>query len=84
MCFPRAARLGDLTAAFSGSSPCGRTNTHIMDWMGGADQVKGMFVRPEQIAEIGKRHPGLERLRLFVTRSGESDLMMQSGNSLTW
>ena len=26
-----------------------------MDWMGGADQVKGMFVRPEQIAEIGKQ-----------------------------
>jgi phenylacetate-CoA ligase len=34
-----------------------------------------MFVRPEQIAEIGKRHPELGRLRLVVTRSGESDLM---------
>jgi phenylacetate-CoA ligase len=34
-----------------------------------------MFVRPEQIAEIGKRHPQLGRLRLVVTRSGESDLM---------
>jgi phenylacetate-CoA ligase len=46
--------------------------------MGRADQtakVKGMFVRPEQIAEIGKRHPALGRLRLVVTRSGESDLM---------
>jgi phenylacetate-CoA ligase len=32
-------------------------------------------VRPEQIAEIGKRHPELGRLRLVVTRSGESDLM---------
>ena len=39
--------------------------------MGRADQttkVKGMFVRPEQIAEIGKRHPELGRLRLVVTR----------------
>ncbi|MCE3258349.1 MAG: AMP-dependent synthetase, partial [Nitrobacter vulgaris] len=38
-------------------------------------KVKGMFVRPEQIAEIAKRHPELGRLRLVVTRSGESDLM---------
>jgi phenylacetate-CoA ligase len=34
-----------------------------------------MFVRPEQIAEIGKRHPALGRLRLVVTREGESDAM---------
>ncbi|MGB8399382.1 MAG: phenylacetate--CoA ligase family protein, partial [Bradyrhizobium sp.] len=38
-------------------------------------KVKGMFVRPEQIAEIGKRHPGLGRLRLVVTRQGETDVM---------
>jgi phenylacetate-CoA ligase len=50
----------------------------IKGWMGRADQttkVKGMFVRPEQIAEIGRRHPELGRLRLVVTRLGESDLM---------
>ena len=50
----------------------------IKGWMGRADQttkVKGMFVRPEQIAEIGKRHPELGRLRLVVTRASESDLM---------
>jgi phenylacetate-CoA ligase len=50
----------------------------IKGWMGRADQttkVKGMFVRPEQIAEIGKRHPELGRLRLVVTREGESDVM---------
>ena len=50
----------------------------IKGWMGRADQttkVKGMFVRPEQIAEIGKRHPELGRLRLVVTRAGESDVM---------
>ena len=70
--------LGDLSAVLPGTSPCGRTNTRIKGWMGRADQttkVKGMFVRPEQIAEIGRRHPGLGRLRLVVTRSGESDLM---------
>src|SRR5437899_222379 len=70
--------LGDLTATLPGASPCGRTNMRIKGWMGRADQttkVKGMFVRRDQVAEIGKRHPELGRLRLVVTRTGESDLM---------
>ena len=70
--------LGDLTAALPGPSKCGRTNMRIKGWMGRADQttkVKGMFVRPEQIAEIGKRHGDLGRLRLVVTRDGEADAM---------
>lgn len=70
--------IGDLTAALPGSSPCGRSNMRIKGWLGRADQttkVKGMFVRPEQIAEIGKRHPQLERLRLVVSRDGETDAM---------
>ena len=77
--------LGDLTAALPGASPCGRTNMRIKGWMGRADQttkVKGMFVRPEQIAEIGKRHPELGRLRLVVTRSGESDLRSGIGDTM--
>src|SRR6516164_1765688 len=70
--------LGDLTAALAGISPCGRTNMRIKGWMGRADQttkVKGMFVRPEQIAEIASRHPELKRLRLVVTRDNEQDAM---------
>jgi phenylacetate-CoA ligase len=70
--------IGDLTAALQGVSPCGRSNMRIKGWMGRADQttkVKGMFVRPEQIAEIGKRHPQLERLLLVVSRDGETDAM---------
>jgi phenylacetate-CoA ligase len=70
--------LGDLTAALPGSSKCGRTNMRIKGWMGRADQttkVKGMFVRPEQVAEISKRHSALGRLRLVVTRQGETDAM---------
>jgi phenylacetate-CoA ligase len=70
--------LGDLTAAMPSVSPCGRTNMRIKGWMGRADQatkVKGMFVRPEQVAEIGRRHPELGRLRLVVTREGETDGM---------
>ena len=56
----------------------------IKGWMGRADRttkVKGMFVRPEQIAEIGKRHPELGRLRLVVTRAGESDVMTLKAES---
>src|ERR1700690_3241786 len=70
--------IGDLTAALPGRSPCGRTNMRIKGWMGRADQttkVKGMFVRPEQIAEIAKRHGELGRLRLVVTRENEQDVM---------
>jgi phenylacetate-CoA ligase len=70
--------LGDLSAILPGVSPCGRTNLRIKGWMGRADQttkVKGMFVRPEQIADIGRRHPQLGRLRLVVTRDGETDVM---------
>lgn len=70
--------LGDLTAALPGISRCGRSNMRIKGWMGRADQttkVKGMFVRPEQVAEIGRRHPELRRLRLVVSRDGETDVM---------
>jgi phenylacetate-CoA ligase len=70
--------VGDLTAALPGASPCGRTGMRIKGWMGRADQtakVKGMFVRPEQVAEVARRHPELGKLRLVVTRAGETDAM---------
>ena len=76
--------LGDLTAALPGRSPCGRTGLRIRGWMGRADQtakVKGMFVRPEQIAAIARRHPELGRLRLTVTRRGEVDVMTLSAEA---
>jgi phenylacetate-CoA ligase len=69
---------GDLSAVLPGVSPCGRTNMRIKGWMGRADQttkVKGMFVHPAQVAEIAKRHPGLGRVRLVVTREAEQDAM---------
>ncbi|MEM7422928.1 MAG: AMP-binding protein [Pseudomonadota bacterium] len=69
---------GDMSAVLPGPSPCGRTNMRIKGWMGRADQttkVKGMFVRPEQIAEITKRHPEIIKARLTVDRSGDSDVM---------
>ncbi len=69
---------GDLSALLSGASPCGRTNARIKGWMGRADQtakIKGMFVHPGQLAEIGKRHPQLARLRLVIGRENEQDTM---------
>ncbi len=70
--------LGDLTAELPGTSACGRTNMRIRGWLGRADQttkVKGMFVRPEQIAQIARRHPEVGRIRLVVSRAGETDAM---------
>lgn len=67
---------GDLSAILPGASPCGRTNQRIKGWMGRADQTtkaKGMFVHPSQVADIGKAHPELGRLRLVVGRSNEQD-----------
>jgi phenylacetate-CoA ligase len=69
---------GDLSAVMPGSSPCGRTNMRVAGWMGRADQttkIKGMFVHPQQLAELAKRHPELGRLRLIVKRANEQDAM---------
>ncbi len=69
---------GDLSALAAGPSACGRTNQRIKGWMGRADQttkVKGMFVHPQQVAEIAKRHPELVRLRLVVSGEMGNDVM---------
>jgi phenylacetate-CoA ligase len=69
---------GDLSAFLPGISPCGRTNMCIKGWMGRADQttkIKGMFVHPEQVAVVVKRHPEVTKARLVVTNPDSSDLM---------
>jgi phenylacetate-CoA ligase len=70
---------GDLSAIMPGASACGRTNMRIKGWMGRADQttkIKGMFVHPQQVDEIAKRHPEILRLRLVVSRADEKDVMV--------
>lgn len=70
---------GDLSALLPGESPCGRTNMRIKGWMGRADQttkVKGMFVKPEQVAAIRAQLPGCGRARIVVTRAGDMDHMV--------
>ena len=69
---------GDLSAVLPGQSPCGRTNMRIKGWMGRADQtakIKGMFVRPEQVAALVARHPEVAKARIIATRAGEQDAM---------
>jgi phenylacetate-CoA ligase len=70
---------GDLSAVLPGRSPCGRTNIRLRGWMGRADQttkVKGMFVHPEQLAELARRHPEIHRMRLVVDNPGGQDRMV--------
>ena len=60
---------GDLSAVLPGHCPTGRTAPRIKGWMGRADQttkIRGMFVHPAQVAEIVRRHPGVQRARLVV------------------
>ncbi len=69
---------GDLSAVLEGQSPCGRTNMRIRGWMGRADQttkIKGMFVRPEQVAALVARHAEITRARVIASRDGEMDKM---------
>jgi phenylacetate-CoA ligase len=68
---------GDLSAVLPGASPCGRTNLRIKGWMGRADQttkVRGLFVHPEQVAEVLRRHR-LGRGRLVVENDAGEDRM---------
>src|SRR5271165_1979148 len=84
-----AAKVGEVVATkLDGDYPLLRFATgdlsawaspgRLKGWMGRADQsakVKGLFVHPSQIVEIGKRHSELGALRLVVRREGEQDAM---------
>lgn len=69
---------GDLSAVVPGTSACGRTNMRLAGWKGRADQatkIKGMFVRPEQVAQLVSRIPAVDRARVEVTHDGQRDNM---------
>lgn len=66
---------GDMSRTLSSNDGSRR----IAGWMGRADQatkVKGMFVRPEQVAALGRALAISGRMRLVVTRAGEQDAMV--------
>src|SRR5258706_1281923 len=79
---------GDLSAVLAGRSPRGRTHGRIKGWMGRADQttkVRGLFVHPQQVAEVLRRHAlargrlggekqdGEDRMTLRIEHSGTGD-----------
>jgi len=67
---------GDLSAIMPGQSACGRTNARLKGWMGRADQttkVRGMFVHPQQVANVIRRFPAVLRARLEVSETGGMD-----------
>jgi len=67
---------GDLSAYLPGTSPCGRTNQRIRGWMGRADQtakVRGMFIHPEQVDKVVKRHAEISRARLVIDWVEQAD-----------
>lgn len=69
---------GDLSSIMPGLSPCGRTNIRIRGWQGRADQatkIKGMFVRPEQVADLVSRHADVQKARVIVRTEDQMDAM---------
>jgi phenylacetate-CoA ligase len=67
---------GDLSAYLPGESPCGRSNLRIRGWMGRADQtakVRGMFIHPEQVDKVVKRHAEIQRARLVIDWVDQAD-----------
>ena len=69
---------GDLSAVKPGQSPCGRSNKLIVGWRGRADQaakVKGMFVRPEQVAMLVSKHKNISKARISINHDGSTDIM---------
>jgi len=70
---------GDMSAFMDGQSPCGRTSKRIKGWMGRADQstkVRGMFVRPEQVAELAGKHDEVSKIRLTVDQADGKDSLL--------
>lgn len=72
---------GDMSMILSEASPCGRTNLRIKGWMGRADQsikVRGMFVHPEQVADLSKRLDGVVKARMVASgKVGSDSLVLQ-------
>ncbi len=69
---------GDLSMIVEGESSCGRTNTRIAGWKGRADQatkVRGMFVRPEQVAKFQMKHAEILKVRIVVDLRNSTDVM---------
>ncbi len=69
---------GDLSVGSLDPCPCGRTSERLLRIVGRVDQVtkvKGMFVHPEQVAQIERKVPGIAAVQAVITREGHEDRM---------
>lgn len=69
---------GDLSALAPAPAGSPRTAPRLKGWLGRVDdtvKVKGMFVHPAQVQEIGRAHPDVGRLRFVVSRADERDVL---------
>lgn len=68
--------VGDLSAIMTEPSPTGCGRPRIVGWRGRADQaakVRGMFIRPEQVALIVDKHDVVDRARVEINTEGDRD-----------
>jgi len=69
---------GDLSLYANEPCPCGRTSSRLLRIVGRVDQVtkvKGMFVHPEQVAQLEKKVPEIFVAQLIISRTGHEDKM---------
>jgi len=69
---------GDLSILTEEPCPCGRTSPRLLKLVGRVDQVtkvKGMFVHPEQVAQLEKKVAEIASAQFIVTREGHEDRM---------
>lgn len=69
---------GDLSVLTDAPCPCGRTSPRLLKLVGRVDQVtkvKGMFVHPEQVAQLAGKIGEIAAVQFVVTRAGHDDRM---------
>ena len=70
---------GDLSLLTKSPCPCGRTSPRLVKILGRIDQatkVRGLFVHPGQVDDIGSRHPEVARCQVIIRRAEHKDLLI--------
>jgi len=70
---------GDLSLLTKSPCPCGRTSPRLVKILGRIDQatkVRGLFVHPGQVDDIGSRHPEIARCQVVLRRAEHKDLLI--------
>ena len=69
---------GDLSILSNDPCPCGRTSPRLLRLVGRVDQVtkvKGMFVHPEQVAQLAGKIEEIASAQFLVIRTDHDDRM---------